>query len=58
MTNELNPSSSPTTRRKYTPAFKAECCRESVGCWGYKAEGHQVGRHALRTWLRTSGQRA
>ena len=28
MHEELNPGGLPTTRRKYTPAFKAECVRQ------------------------------
>jgi transposase len=28
MTEKLNPDGSPTTRKKYTPAFKAECVRQ------------------------------
>ena len=91
------------TRRKYTPAFKAEGVRQVaagirqsdvaraqgtsaalLGTWqrqalaaaqaaftrhagrygtrrlraGLQAEGHAVGRYALRTWLRATGLRA
>ena len=28
MTDKLNPGGLPTTRKKYTPAFKAECVRQ------------------------------
>ena len=28
MTEQSNPGESPTTRKKYSPAFKAECVRQ------------------------------
>ena len=34
MTEKLNPNELPTTRKKYTPAFKAECVRQiAAGAW-------------------------
>ena len=34
MTEKLNPGGRPTTRKKYTPAFRAECVRQvAAGGW-------------------------
>ena len=54
MTEKLNPGGLPTTRKKYTPAFKAECVRQVAA----GARQNYVARVQGISWQRQALERA
>ena len=47
MTEKLNPGGAPSIRKKYTPAFKAECVRQ-VAAGARQSDAARAGSHNSR----------
>ena len=60
MNEKMNPGGLPTTRKKYSPAFKAECVRQvAAGAWQTDvARAQSISPALLGRWQRQALEQA